>query len=163
MKSKLILFLSVLLIFAINSFAQNTSKMNEMLRTKIKRAYETFNSYDYSNLGDFIDVNFIEHSPDPGQKQGLDGLKDAMMNLHKAYPDYKFTIDDIIVNGDKASVLFTFEGTNSGDMMGMKATNKQVNIQGIDYLYFKDGKCIEHWGYLDFPKMMQQLGMSKDQ
>jgi predicted ester cyclase len=47
-------------------------------------------------------------------------------------------------------------------MMGMAATNKQVNIQGIDYLYFKEGKCTEHWGYMDIPKLMQQLGMSKD-
>ena len=44
-------------------------------------------------------------------------------------------------------------------MMGMKATGKKVNVQGIDYLYFKNGKSTDHWGYMDMNTMMSQLGL----
>ena len=104
----------------------------------------------------------VDHSPFPGQKPGLAGLKEAFEVFRKAYPDMKFVMNDIIVNStnDKASVLFTFTGTNKGEMMGMKPTGKSVSIQGIDYMYFnKEGKAIEHWGYVDSDAMMQQLGM----
>ena len=150
-------------IFFICSFSLKLQAQpgEENLKEKIKGAYDVFNSYKYDKLNDFIDENFIEHSPDPGQKQGLAGLKEEFGNIHKGFSDYKFIIDDIIINstGDKASVLFTFTGTNNGEMMGMKPTNKSVNVQGIDYLYFKNGKCTEHWGYMDMNKMMEQMGM----
>ena len=162
MKTKL--FLTIFIFFIISSFvfSQSDSKRTEMMKTKISNAYDIFNSYNYDKLSEYIDDNFIEHSPDPGQKQGLEGLKDAFKELQKGFPDYKLTINDIIVSGDKASVLFTFTGTNSGEMMGMKATNKKVEVQGIDYLYFKNGKATDHWGYMDMHKFMEQLGMGKD-
>jgi steroid delta-isomerase-like uncharacterized protein len=128
----------------------------------IEKAYDIFNSYDFDRISEFIDVNYIEHSPDPGQKPGLEGLKQAMIDLKNGFPDYKFIINDMVINRDKAAVLFTFTGTNTGDMMGMKATNKQVTVQGIDYLLLKDNKCTEHWDYMDMHTFMQQLGMSKD-
>jgi predicted ester cyclase len=95
----------------------------------------------------------------PGQKAGIDGLIDAFKMMRAGYPDIKFTVKDIIIEGNKAAVLFNFSGTNTGEMMGMKPTGKPVNIDGIDYLVFKDGKAIEHWGYVDVEKMMQQLGL----
>jgi steroid delta-isomerase-like uncharacterized protein len=162
MKTKLLLSIFVLFLAVSAAFSQSDSKKTEMMKTRISNAYDVFNSYDYDKLNEYIDDNFIEHSPDPGQKQGLDGLKDAFRNLKKGFPDYKLTINDIIVSGDKASVLFTFSGTNSGEMMGMRPTNKSVSVQGIDYLYFKNGKCSEHWGYMDMHNFMEQLGMSKD-
>jgi steroid delta-isomerase-like uncharacterized protein len=162
MKTKLFLTIFIIFIIASSTFSQSDSKRTEMMKTKISNAYDVFNSYDFDKLGEYIDDNFIEHSPDPGQKQGLEGLKDAFREMKKGFPDYKLTINDIIVSGDKASVLFTFTGTNSGEMMGMKVTNKKVEVQGIDYLYFKNGKATEHWGYIDMHKLMEQLGMGKD-
>lgn len=162
MRKVLYFLIFIILLVSSNIFAQSDTKNSELMKTRIRAAYDVFNSYEYDKLGSYIDDNFVEHSPDPGQKQGLTGLVDAFKNLKTAFPDYKLTINDIILEGEKASVLFTFSGTNSGDMMGMKATNKKVDVQGIDYLYFKNGKATEHWGYLDMHKMMEQLGMAKE-
>ncbi len=160
MKHLLRICIPLLLLFCL-TFKVHSQNDPEKLKQGIMQAYDIFNSYQFDKLGDYIDENFVEHSPDPGQKQGLAGLKQAFEDMHKGFPDYKFTMNDIIVSssGDKASILFTFTGTNSGEMMGMKATNKSVNIQGIDYLYFKNGKATDHWGYMDMNKMMMQLGM----
>ena len=54
------------------------------------------------------------------------------------------------------------DAADLSEMMGMKVTNKKVEVQGIDYLYFKNGKATEHWGYIDMHKLMEQLGMGKD-
>lgn len=160
MKNLLILVLSsfFLFVFASAGFSQDDP---EQMRVYIKKAYDVFSKGEYDKMEQFIDKSFVEHSPMPGQKQGLDGLIDVFKTMRTAYPDMKFAVNDIIVEKDKAAVLFTFTGTNTGEFMGMAPTGKSVNVQGIDYLLFKDGKCIEHWGYIDESKMMQQLGMTK--
>ena len=43
--------------------------------------------------------------------------------------------------------------------MGMPATNKKIDVEGVDIIRFKNGKAVEHWGVYDNMKMMQQLGM----
>lgn len=155
------LFLPVLFLFI--SGYKLLAQGEEQIKAGVTKVYEMFSSGEFAHLSDYIDENMVDHSPFPGQKPGLAGLKEAFELLRKAYPDLKFVMNDIIVNsaGTKASVLFTFTGTNKGEMMGMKPTGKPVNIQGIDYLYFnKEGKATEHWGYVDTDAMMQQLGMT---
>jgi len=150
----------VLVFICSGSFAQNAP---EKLTTKIKEAYEVFNNRQYDKFSDYIADDYVDHSPFPGQNPGIEGFKDAFKMFFKAYPDLKFTIKDVIVNSDgtKASVLSEITGTNSGDFMGMPATNKKIDILGIDMLYFKGDKCSEHWGYADDATMMQQLGVTK--
>jgi predicted ester cyclase len=44
--------------------------------------------------------------------------------------------------------------------MGMPATGKSVDVDGIDILRFGDnGLAHEHWGVFDALGMMQQLGL----
>jgi predicted SnoaL-like aldol condensation-catalyzing enzyme len=42
---------------------------------------------------------------------------------------------------------------------GMPATNKPIDIHTVDVLRFENGKVVEHWGYMEEFKMMEQLGM----
>jgi predicted ester cyclase len=41
----------------------------------------------------------------------------------------------------------------------MPATNRVVNITGMDFMRFRDGLIIEHWGEMDMLGLMQQLGV----
>jgi steroid delta-isomerase-like uncharacterized protein len=160
MKIYLKIFLPVLFLFFAGSRLQ--AQDDAKIKAGIDKVYDMFSTGDMTNLGDFLDENFIDHAPFPGQEPGLAGLKKSMEEMRKAYPDMKLTVNDVIVNStnNKAAVLFTVTGTNSGEMMGMKPTNKAVNFQGIDFLYFnKEGKATEHWGYIDTDTMMKQLGI----
>jgi len=152
---KIFLFVFILCLMRGSLYAQD----DVLMEAGIKKVFQIFSSGDYTNLDMFIDENFVDHSPMEGQKPGLAGLKEIFEVMHKGYPDMKFTVNDIICKENKAAVLFTFTGTNTGEMMGMKPTGKSVNVMGIDYLYFKDGKATEHWGYIDMETMMKQLGM----
>jgi steroid delta-isomerase-like uncharacterized protein len=160
MKIYLKILLPVLFLFLTCSKLQ--AQDDAMIKAGIDKVYSMFSTGDMENLGNFIDENFLDHAPFPGQEPGLAGLKKSMEEMRKAYPDMKLTVNDVIVNStnDKAAVLFTVTGTNSGEMMGMKPTNKAISVQGIDFLYFnKEGKAYEHWGYIDTDAMMKQLGM----
>ena len=50
-------------------------------------------------------------------------------------------------------------GTHQGELMGMAATGRSVDIQLMDMMRFgDDGLVHEHWVVTDSLGMMQQLG-----
>jgi len=57
--------------------------------------------------------------------------------------DVHFTLDDMIVEGDKVAVRHTFSGTHKGESMGIPPTNKKVTIWEIDIIRIAGGKFVE--------------------
>ena len=121
---------------------------------------DIFNSGKYDGLDKYIESNFVDHQAEPGQKPGLQGLKEIMTQFRAAFPDLKFTINDIVAEGDKVWALSTMTGTHSGgDFMHMPANGKSFTAQGVDIVRIINGKAVEHWGFADNMKMMADLGM----
>lgn len=120
---------------------------------------DMLNTGKMDDLGKYIAESFTEHQVWPGQKPGLAGMKESMTQMRTAYPDMKFTINSITADSNMIWALSTMTGTNSGPMMGMPPTNKKINVQAVDIVRLENGKCVEHWGFMEEKKMMQQLGM----
>ncbi len=87
MKDLLKFILPVLFLFLAGSSLQ--AQDEAMIKMGINKVYEMFSSGDMTHLGDYVDDNFIDHSPFPGQKPGLAGLKDAFRNDEKSIPGYE--------------------------------------------------------------------------
>ena len=68
-------------------------------------------------------------------------------------------IEDVIAEGDKVAVRFTFRGTHQGELMGIPPTGKQVTISGMDINRIAGGKIAERWAVFDMLGMLQQLGV----
>jgi len=76
-----------------------------------------------------------------------------------AFPDLKLTYTRVIGKGNLAVAEWVFTGTNKGDFMGGKATNKKVGYKGASVLTFgPDGKVTRESAYFDMTTMMGQLG-----
>ena len=48
---------------------------------------------------------------------------------------------------------------HSGAFMGIPPTGKRVEIRYMDFWKVKDGKIVDNWVMVDFPHVMQQLGV----
>jgi len=118
-----------------------------------------FNSGKLDELDKYFEANYQEHEVEPGQKGGLTGLKESMTAFRTAFPDLKFTVNDIVAEGDKVWALITMTGTNSGSFMGQPPTGKSTTFQGVDIVRITNGKAVEHWGFYDNMKMMSDMGM----
>jgi hypothetical protein len=51
-----------------------------------------------------------------------------------------------------------FEGTHTGDFMGVPASGKQFSVGGTAFLHVAGGKVAQLWGFLDQLGLMQQIG-----
>ncbi|MGA2574098.1 MAG: ester cyclase [Candidatus Methanomethylicaceae archaeon] len=103
-------------------------------------------------------TNIVFHSSTGMDIRGLKDFKQFMSEFYDAFPDIHWTLDDLIVEGDKAVVRYTVTGTHRGAFMGIPPTNKKVTIWGIEIDREAGGKWVEAWGRMDTLGFMQQLG-----
>ena len=78
-----------------------------------------------------------------------------------AFTENRTTIDDMIVDGDRAVMRWTWEAVHTGTSpsLGIPATGKHVRSVGCSVFHFWDGKVSEQWEYSDMLGLLQQLGV----
>jgi predicted ester cyclase len=129
----------------------------------MQKVADMFGTGNADGLENYVADNIVEHNPDPMIKTtGMQGLKDAIKLYHTAYPDMKMTSIAMVAEGDIVINHINMKGTNSGPYGAMPATNKSIDVNGVDIVRFENGKGVEHWGYWEESKMMQQLGLMHD-
>ena len=90
--------------------------------------------------------------------RGLEGSKQYTSEFYDAFPDAQFTLNDVIVEGDKGVLRYTVTGTSKGAVMGISPNNKKVRFWVIEIDRFAGGKLVECWVRFDTLNLMQQLG-----
>ena len=138
------------------------SMSSEQNKQIVRQAYqvvtEGLRSRELDRLDEFVARDVEDHNPDPGQEQGLEGLKRWFLQIGDAFPDLRVDVQDLLAEGEKVAARVIFRGTHSGDFQGMPATGKQIDLEVIEILRIENGKIRERWGQSDKLGMMQQLG-----
>jgi steroid delta-isomerase-like uncharacterized protein len=129
----------------------------------MRRMLELINAHDIDGFGDLVSDDFVEHEELMGLPKTKEGVKQFFEMNIAAFPDLRFDVEDMITEGDKVVARMRMKGTNTGEMMGMPATGKSIDVQGVDIVRFDEsGVAVEHWGVFDGLVMMQQLGLAPE-
>lgn len=84
-----------------------------------------------------------------GEKEihiGIIGMKKHLVALKETYPDYTMKIIRQYSDRDYVISEFIMRGTHKGEFIGIKPTNKVLEITGVDIDKVVDGKIVEHGG-----------------
>jgi len=112
-------------------------------------------------MDELIAIDAIDHDPaNPGVSPGPKGQKELLAKYTSAFPDTKFTLGDLIGDGDLVAVRWTVRGTHRGELQGIAPTGRQVNLTGIMIARIANGKIAETWSNWDALGMLQQLGVA---
>lgn len=87
----------------------------------------------------------------------LEQFSQIQRSLAKGFPDFKYTIEDMIAESDKVSVRYRLDGTNLGEFLGIPPTGRRVYIKNQGIFLIKDGKLQESWHVSDMLDFMQQI------
>ncbi len=120
---------------------------------------EVFNKGNLAIVDEVIATNYVVHSPMGQEYKGPEGFKQMATMSLTAFPDLHMTINDIIAEGDKVALHFTYTGTHKGDMMGIPPTGKKINISASLFIRFAGGKEVEAFEIADMLSFYQQLGI----
>jgi len=115
-----------------------------------------FNLGNLAVVDELVAVDAREHQR--GSGDGIEGTKNTIRYLRSAFPDFKITIDDLVVSGDQVWARQRGGGTNLGSFAGRPATGRTAFTDVIDVVRIRDGKIVDHWGVPDQLGMMMQLG-----
>ena len=87
-------------------------------------------------------------------------MRSFFHELFDAFPDFKLQILDLVVEDDRATVRWRSTGTFNGSyaFQGLAPTGKQVDIEGCDMVWVKDGKVARVEAYYDTSSLARQLG-----
>ena len=125
----------------------------------VRRLFEEMNRGNLDAADEIFADDFVNHSPGPGGTPDREGLKQYIARIHASFPDYHYHVEDMIAEGDKVVYRFLMSGTDTGGIMGMPPTGKQVKAESIGILRFAHGKAVERWNIPDTLGMLQQLGI----
>lgn len=121
---------------------------------------EGFNTGNLAAVGEYIGPNFVNHDPGtPPLPSGPEGYKQLVTMYRTAYPDLHLSVEDLLAEGDKVVVRWTARGTNTGELMGISPTGKQITVTGISIFAITGGKVVEQRTTWDTLGMLQQLGV----
>ena len=127
-----------------------------------RRLYEECNKGKAAALAvvdELCAIDIVYHSSSGRDIRGIKGYKQHVSEFYGAFPDLHFTIDDMVVEGDKVAVRLTATGTHKGEFRGIAPTNKKVTVWEIQIDRVAGGKFVEGWSRYDTLGLMQQLGL----
>lgn len=132
-----------------------TDSTNETIYRRLIE--EGFNQGNLAVADELFAPNAREHQR--GSEDGPEGAKKTITYLRSAFPDFKITIDEVMVSGEMVWVRQKGGGTNLGSFAGHPPTGRKAFIDVIDVCRIQDGKIVEHWGVPDQLGMMMALGL----
>src|SRR5215212_9127523 len=107
---------------------------------------EVFNQRNISAIDQYLSTDYIDHAVPPGVPPTRDGFKGFITGFLDAFPDFHYTIEDLLTDGDRAAVRLTAQGTQTGEFMGMPATGKNAKWTEMHVGRIVGGAIAEHWG-----------------
>lgn len=85
-------------------------------------------------------------------------VKAAIRDVHAAFPDVVFTIEDSAEKGDVIWVRVVGRGTASGPFFG-PPSGRKIEFTVIDVARIDGGRIAEHWGVPDRFAVLAQTGV----
>jgi len=132
------------------------------LRALGRHLVEEFNKGKSAGLAvmeELYATDMVFHGADGKDIHGLRDYLQHNIEFYNAVPDANFTIDDVIVEGDKGVWRLTLMGTLTGKLGDIQPTNKKAKISVIIIDRIAKGKFVEEWESYDRLGAYQQLGI----
>jgi steroid delta-isomerase-like uncharacterized protein len=123
----------------------------------IERALEAFNAGDFTTYLELYAPSVVAHGfgPEPLDLAGLAGF---YATVGAAFSGARVAVDELIGEDDRIGARYTFQGTHTGEFMGVPATGRAVAVPGQTVMHFVDGRCTERWQSLDALGLLVQIG-----
>lgn len=128
----------------------------------VQRVIELMSAGELDEIDEYMAEDVVFRSPGEEPGQGLDAFKEACLVYDRAFPDWSMEIHDQIAEDDKVATRYTNRATHEGELQGIEATGKTVEITGIMIHRFEDGEVVETIQEADNADLLGQLGAIED-
>ncbi len=132
------------------------AKNKEIVRRAIEEIWDKGN---FALVDELYAAHYVDHTPLPEIPSNRQGIKETSSLYHKAFPDLRITVEDLVAEGDRVCARFVAQGTHKGELQGIPPTGKPTRIMGFVESRLEGGKVVESWDLTDQFTLLQQLGV----
>jgi len=93
-----------------------------------------------------------------GTVTGSANVAGLFASVVAAFPDAHITINDIFAQGDQVVVRVVVSGTQEGAILGIPASGRFVQWDGVDVYRLSDGKISNIWAGDDWTAILNDTG-----
>jgi steroid delta-isomerase-like uncharacterized protein len=94
--------------------------------------------------------------------RGSDAIKRRISEWRAAFPDWNFTVEDMVADNDVVMTRCTVRGTHRGELFGLPPTGREVAYTEILVSRVADGRIAEQSVLIDRLGLLQELGALPD-
>jgi ketosteroid isomerase-like protein len=130
-------------------------------RVAIPREFvaRVFNGKNPEAARDFFTADAAWHGPSIGTVSGVDNIVPLLGAFIGGLSDIRAEEQDVIASNDLVALRLVVNATQTGDLLGISATGRDVRWDAVDiYRVTDDGKISEQWAFEDLAALGSQLG-----
>src|SRR5262245_58167106 len=95
---------------------------------------------------DLFAQNYRHYNPGIPDPLALKGHQDITVKGCAAFPAARFSVEDVIAEGDRVVSRYTLRATQAGQwLLDIPVTGKSFTIQGMEIHRVADGRIVEQW------------------
>ncbi|HEY8597373.1 MAG TPA: ester cyclase [Thermomicrobiales bacterium] len=128
----------------------------------IHRLYhDVFTAGKLEVINELVAADYVGYDPPntPRAMHGLAAMGQSVARMAAAFPDRRYTIDELIGEGDLVAARVTLTATHTGQFFDTAPTGQRIAITGTIIYRFISDKIATSWGNWDNLGLMRQLGL----
>jgi steroid delta-isomerase-like uncharacterized protein len=135
----------------------------EELLLLVRELLEAWNTHDPELIQSFYAPEY--EGVDVGEAAPRRGPHDVAQTVERylrAFPDLCFVEDDVVVQGDRAVLVWTARGTHGGQLMRIPPTGREISVRGTSVFTIRDGKITSGLHVWDVAGLLRSIGLLPD-
>ena len=96
-----------------------------------------------------------------GPVQGRRAIEQVYRAWFTAFPDVKFSVEELLIDGDRVAQRLTTSGTDTGGFLNLPPTGKAFRVPLVLLCTLADNKIVHERRIYDFTGMLIQIGVLK--
>jgi len=122
---------------------------------------KVFNNGELELLDQLMAPDAVNHELEifgPSTARGPALVRQFVRVFRSAFPDLRVTVIDQMGDGDRVATRWRMEGTQTNRLMGIEASHRSIDVEGIRIDRIVNGRIAETWNRWDTLEMLRQLG-----
>jgi steroid delta-isomerase-like uncharacterized protein len=125
----------------------------------VRRIFEVTDAGDYDAIDELFADDYVDHSA-IGDITGREAFKDYIRMFRAALSDVHTEVRDFFTDadGELAAWNVRVTATHTGELNGIPATGKRIDIVSQNIGRVRDGRAVEHWSEGGMLQLLTQIG-----
>jgi steroid delta-isomerase-like uncharacterized protein len=132
---------------------------NDDRRDRIRQAWDAaWDRGEIDALDELLSADY-RRIGSAGEEHDVAEFKASIIATRSAFPDLVTTIDEIVIEGDRAAIRWHSIGSHQHSFLGVPATKRQVAVSGATFARFENDRIVEEFVTWDPRALLTALGI----